>query len=359
MKPGACVAGLFIERHRVRLATAVYTGDAADGPAGIEPVLNPTGRKEFGYQGEYATDGTTFLTAIGRHLAKLTGGIDGLGIASYGPFDNLKRDEKLGIEGYGRIAATPRADSPFCGLDLPAIFKAAFEATEVAAPPMAVHTDASAGALGEAVFRKLHGDDVVVYLMLTEGIGGGYVTGRSIGSGALHPEMGLIEVTSALDDPLLRGRSPYRHERTLGKLAGTAAMLDRARACGLDGRELKQILRATDRGLWPVWSRYVAQLCLTCTVMLAPKVIVLGGPLAQGHRALHMVRQEFESLWRDRSSGPIPVYDALDKGSYISAPSEGRLGPELVGALHLAARAEQPRPTIGGNVVRFRSRTTP
>ena len=345
----ALLAGVFLERHRARIVVAERRDERMT-PAGPEPIVRAIGQKCFTAASCRPWDGGSILAHVAATLVPFADDLVGIGIGCYGPFASMRRFERSedGVRlhpDYGRLDPM-RSDPPLRGLNLVEELGQGFAALDARAPTMLVQTDASVAALGEAWYRKFGREDVLVYLFLTEGIGGGYVTGRVIGTGALHPEMGLIALDVDSRDPLKQKFLKSGRAVSLSELARSGTMLERARALGHDVVRLDQILKLGDPELWPVWANYIAQMCITCTAVLSPRAIVLGGPLAAGLRCLPKVRGEFERLWNQRLRGPAPTHDALESENYISLSTSNRsIVPELAGAIflaNLAARSPEP-----------------
>lgn len=342
------LAGIFLERQCARVIVAERRDErmTAEGP---EPIVQAIGQKRFTPKNCRSWDGASILAHVVATLAPFADDLVGIGVGCYGPFVSMRRvvhgpdGQQLNAD-YGRLDVM-RADLPLRGLSLAEEFQQGFAALGKRAPTVLVQTDASVAALGESWYRRFGREDVLVFLFLTEGIGGGYVTGRVIGTGALHPEMGLIAVDVDTRDPLKR-RFKSGQAVSLGELARAETMLERAQALGHDVDRLEQLLKLGDAGLWPVWANYIAQMCMTCTAVLSPRAIVLGGPLSLASRCLPKVRGEFERLWSERLRGPAPTHDALESDGYISLSSRDRsIAPELAGAIflaNLAARSPSP-----------------
>ncbi|MBX9863123.1 MAG: ROK family protein [Hyphomicrobium sp.] len=345
---GGLYAGIFIERERVRVCVARHTGnDHVSG--GSRPRAEVIDGKTF-------TKGAAdMLAAAGEWLARNHPEVAGIGIGGFGPFvslDPVDADEDYAGGTYGLVDPR-RADQPFRGVNLPAVISDAFIEQGVPVPAIAVHTDACVGALGDAWLRGVtdcEANNVTVFLMLTDGVGAGYVSGLSIIRGGLHPEMGLIDVSLFDDDPLLNTDLGDRSD--LGCVASARAMIERAKELGFDVESIDDVYDIEHKQLWPVWARYVARACLVCTAMLSPKRIALGGPMMQNKFALKAIQARFHDLWVDRCDGPAFDYEGLHEIDYIEKASrQGDLDAMIGGAVCLAISAKRPTSWTGQNVV--------
>lgn len=87
----------------------------------------------------------------------------------------------------------------------------------------------------------------------------------------------------------------------------------------------------------PVWSSvafYLAHLCLTLTLTMAPQVVVLGGGVMQRKALLPAIREHFARLL----NGYVAVATVADLERYIVAPPTEE-APGVLGAVRLATAA--------------------
>lgn len=151
--------------------------------------------------------------------------------------------------------------------------------------PIGFQTDVNAAALSE-LYLGGHGADIAscCYVTIGTGVGVGVVVdGRAL-NGLTHPEGGHIRVARHADDAYA-GNCPY-HGDCLEGLSNAAAIAAR---CGVPASELRHV--PDDHPVWAMQAHYVAQLCVSLTLLLSPEVIVLGGGvLKRGHVLFPLVR---------------------------------------------------------------------
>jgi fructokinase len=173
-------------------------------------------------------------------------GVDAAGIACFGPLDFerglVTYTLKPGWQGY------PIVDHVRDALDAPTV----------------IDTDVNAAALAEG---RARGVDDLLYVTIGTGTGigaGPLVGGRSV-HGLSHPEMGHLPVTRHPDDGF-ESRCPY-HPSCLEGFATSKAMAERwgvpVEQTPAEGIELE------------AW--YLAQLVVSATYMLSPRVVVVDG----------------------------------------------------------------------------------
>jgi len=226
------------------------------------------------------------------------------GIASFGPLD---------LEA-GRITETPKPG--WNGTDLVAPIREAFQV------PVAIDTDVNGAGLAEAIFGAGRDARSLVYITVGTGIGGSAILDRKPLHGASHPEMGHIRVPRHRDDTSFAGVCPFHGDCVEGLASGPAV----ERRWGRPAEHL------TDPAVWDILGFYVAQLCVTVTMLIAPNVIVIGGGLAQGTPLLAEARR-----WTHRLLAGYPNTPVLSRSldPYIVPPALGvRAG--IIGALVLA-----------------------
>ena len=251
------------------------TGRANDEPLAVERI--PT-----------TTPGETFerVIAFFRQQPRC----DAFGVASFGPLD-LER---------GRITETPKPG--WSGVDMVAPIRDAFGV------PVAIDTDVNGAGLAEAMFGAGRGKPSLVYITVGTGIGGSTIVDGVAMHGASHTEMGHIRVSRHPNDTFA-GVCRFHGDCLEGLASGPAV---------------------AKRGVQPDWDLlgfYIAQLCVSVTMMIVPHVIVIGGGLAQDTPLLTHARD-----WMPRLLAGYPA-----DGANIVAPAlGGRSG--VIGALVLAER---------------------
>jgi fructokinase len=230
-----------------------------------------------------------------------------LGVAAFGPADLDPASPT-----WGRITATPKAGWSDC--DMAGYFARRFGI------PIGFDTDVNAAALAE------HAADggapqVLAYITVGTGIGGGLVVRDKAVHGAAHPEMGHIYPRRAADDQIFTGICPF-HDDCLEGLASGPAIVARW------GADLSAL--GPDHEAHRIVAGYLAQLCHTLAATTAVETIVLGGGVMQTPGLLQRIVDQAGQL--DRSYLP---------GSQQRTIREPLLGTEsgLRGALLLAAEA--------------------
>lgn len=336
--------GIFVARDRVHLAAVkIERMDRIDGL--LVPTVKLIGAKSMAVS--ESEELPRRLNDAGAILAQKMGAACGaIGIAGFGPFYTLDRrfiEHDYQTSGYGRLRP-----SPWHGLSnrsLPEIVSLGYRRTAAKAPPCVMRSDVEAGAIGEAWFRDAYAEDITAYLMLTENIGGAFARGLTPLGGALHSEVGLVPVSKEPDDVLSDIEGYSGREWNLGLCANTSSLIVRARKLGYEkslGRELTadDLLGIDDERIWSAWHSYIAQVCITCTVILPPRWIILSGPLTKRPAALGCVRTEFTRQWDRLALAPTFDYPALRNEDFISlatAPPEQSVMPEVAGAVYAAA----------------------
>lgn len=332
--------GIFVARDGVHFAAVkLKRMDRVDGL--LMPTVDLLGAKSLAASSSGQLP--RLLHDAGAILAAKMGASCGaIGIAGFGPFDTLDR-RLIETSGYGRLRPNPWHD--LSEKSLPEIVSSGYRRITGKAPPCVVRSDVEAGAIGEAWIRGASADDVTAFLMLTEGIGGGFARGLTPLGGALHSEVGLVPVSKEPDDVLSAVEGYSGREWNLGLCANTSSLIVRARKLGYEeslGRELTadDLLGIDDERLWSAWHSYIAQVCITCTVILPPRWIILSGPLTKRPAALEGVRTEFRRQWKRLAPAPTFDYPELRDADFISlatAPPEQAVMPEVAGAIYASA----------------------
>ncbi len=347
---GQIHGGLFIERDRVLFAVSEQI-EKHRFPQETEALFHHLGSNQLEIKGPECALATITRCAriVARYMKDAPGNV---GVGCYGPFVSLDP----GSVEYGVLAGTP--DHPLGRVSLPNVIKRAFEDEGLSEPLVAVQTDVNVGAVGEAYVKRALAREITVYLMLTEGIGGGFARGNEVGGGILHSEVGMAPVTPHEDDVLLDTGSNST-ARGIGGFANTQSMFERARRLGLIASgesDLQKLFNLNSPRLWPVWQGYIAQLCLIFTSVLTPTRIVLGGPLMEREGQIEGVRMAYRKLWEERASGPRVEYEEQGDPSFLSL-TRRLIDPddiaELEGAVYLASKIRER--SDGANVKEFRS----
>lgn len=237
-------------------------------------------------------------------------GAEALGIGSFGPLDLNPRSDTFGF-----ITQTPKL--PWRNYPLLPEFEKALGV------PCALDTDVNAAALCEAEMGAAKGLSSCVYVTVGTGIGAGVYCEGSLVHGLMHPEWGHFILRPHPDDPMPQGVCPY-HEGCLEGLASGPAMQKR---WGVPGKELPP-----DHIGWKIEAHYLAQMCVTALMTLAPEKIILGGGVMGQKQLFPMIREETNRLL----GGYLPFADDLDR---LIVPPECYPDSGLMGSLLLAQKA--------------------
>lgn len=279
--------------------------------------------------------------------------LDAIAVASYGPFRSLRLTAKSEREfrltdsdnQYG-IVDPERADPPLRGQNVPEVMKRSLKNAGFDYDiPVVMQTDANLGALGAAYQSESGGDDVIAYILLTEGVGGGFVCGRTLFGSALHPEMGLLHVRTMKHDPLKLPGERAVYGGSLQELVAGPAL--RLRASRLKcAATWDQLLKLNHPQFWPVVAEYVAQAAWACTALLGPTRIIVGGPYSEGRGLMDGIRVSFDNLREERKRGPLFALPGLDDPTefIVHDPTFVRTG--LRGCLHWAWQRARVRKVI-------------
>lgn len=243
-----------------------------------------------------------------EHLGRLAA----MGVASFGPLDL-----NPGSASYGRILRTPKPQ--WEGTDLVA------RTAAIARLPIALETDVNAAALAEAV---ANGPAIsqLAYVTVGTGVGVGIVIDGQPVHGLGHPEAGHM----------LPRRHPA-HGRFAGICAfhadcleGLASGLAIEAAWGLNPSQAP-----ADHVLWEIEADYLAQLCATLFLTIAPMRIILGGGVMKQHRLFPLIRSRTVALLAGYFGGARTLRDMEER----IVPPRCAEASGLIGAYILAERA--------------------
>lgn len=238
--------------------------------------------------------------------------IEAIGIGSFGPLDLDPASPR-----HGWITTTPKPG--WADTDVAGWFRTALGV------PVAIDTDVNAAALGEWRHGAARGADVVVYVTVGTGIGGGVLVHGQPLHGLVHPEIGHLRVPhDRVADPF-EGVCPY-HGDCLEGLASGPAMAAR-------WGQPAETLPASHPG-WELEARYLALALHNVVCTLSPQRIVLGGGVMTHAPLASRVRLALAALLGGYVQATAFLH-AMDQ--YVVEPGLGtRSG--LTGALELAAR---------------------
>ena len=220
------------------------------------------------------------VTTYFEDFQKMSGTrLDALGIACFGPLD-LNKDSKT----YGFITTTPKAG--WSNTDVANTLGKHFNV------PVGFDTDVNAAAFAEYLWGAGKGLDVVLYLTVGTGIGGGlYVNGKPL-HGLMHPEMGHVLIQQNKKVDTFANCCPFHHGCLEGLASGRAVDLRwKCHASGLPD----------DHPAWELEADYLAQGLMNYIMTVSPQKIVLGGGLIvsrqqKWHRLRVLVSREVQAV---------------------------------------------------------------
>ncbi|QJU57568.1 ROK family protein [Sphingomonas sp. AP4-R1] len=248
------------------------------------------------------------LAFFRQHAATLP--VSAIGIAGFGPLDLDPASPS-----YGHILATPKAGWPHVDLR--------GRIAEGAGVPVGIETDVNAAALAEAAAAGGLSD--LAYVTVGTGVGIGLVVNGHPVHGAGHPEMGHVLPRRHPAQQGFDGICPFHGDCLEGLASGPA--IKAAWGASLD--ELGPDHPARD-----AIADYIAQLCHTLFLAVAPKRIVLGGGVMTGGVLLPAIRARTARLL----AGYLADSDVDAMNRRILAPACTEPSG-LIGAYLIAQRA--------------------
>lgn len=200
--------------------------------------------------------------------------IEALGIACFGPID-LDRDSDT----YGYITTTPT--TAWMNTDIAGYFANGLNV------PVGFDTDVNGSLLGEVTYGQAKGLGDAVYYTIGTGVGAGVMSGGKLVHGAMHPEAGHMLLRVREDDPMPEGICPFHGACLEGMAAGPSI----EKRWGKKAIEMKD-----DARVWDLEAYYLAQCMVTTTLMLSPKIIILGGGVMHQTQLFPLVREKTREL---------------------------------------------------------------
>ena len=241
-----------------------------------------------------------------KHREKLKA----VGIACFGPVDLRKGSDK-----YGYITTTPKEG--WQNVDIVGFFEKQLKI------PVGFDTDVNAAAYGEYLWGAGKGLDIVLYLTVGTGIGGGlYVHGKLV-HGLLHPEMGHVVIRRDKNKDPFKGCCPYHGDCLEGLASGHA----------VDMRWSISASKLPDNHpAWELEAEYLAQGLVDYILTISPEKIILGGGLMHKLQLYPLIRKKVQVMLNGYLSVP-----AIQKNieNYIVSPGLGDKAG-ICGALGLA-----------------------
>jgi fructokinase len=242
-----------------------------------------------------------------RHL------LEGIGIAAFGPVDPDPISET-----YGYITTTVKPGWSFT--DIVGMTKKAFGV------PVGFDTDVNAAALGEFIWGVGQGIDVLVYLTVGTGIGGGVLIDGKPLHGIRTPDFGHIRIPHDWESDPYPGFCKVHGDCFQGLAAGPAI----EERWGVPAENLPP-----EHDAWELEAEYLSLGVINMLGILAPQRIIFGGGVMKQKFLLPMIREKV--IKKIRGYWEIPsIVDRIE--DFIVSPGLGdRSGS--IGAIELAKRA--------------------
>lgn len=236
--------------------------------------------------------------------------LDAIGVASFGPLDLA-----------GGVIAASSPKTLWRGVSWIDAVTARFGNV-----PLGIDTDTDAAALAELFWGAGQGKDVVVYITVGTGIGGGLVAGGRVVHGLLHPEFGHMIVRRRRGDDF-PGTCPS-HGDCLEGLASGVAVKERWHRSG--GPQLPD-----DHPAWELESDYLSDAIVNVVTITSAQVVILGGGVMAVPGLIARVRDKV----REHLNGYIAVPElTTDVESYVVEPGLGAASG-VVGAFAIGQNA--------------------
>lgn len=238
--------------------------------------------------------------------------LSGIGIASFGP---LQLDQNR--PDFGTMLATPKP--MWTGARVAAALTEGIEC------PWTIDTDVNGAALAEYLHGAGLGCDVLCYITIGTGVGGGLlIDGRPV-HGAMHPELGHLSLRRHSRDHFA-GICPFHGDCIEGLVSGPAL----AARFGMEASAVPD--------LHPGWQNVahdIAELCCSILLATAARRIIFGGSV--------MIRRAFllpivRGLVVGRLGSYLP-YLTRDDAEQIIRPACLGTDAGPFGAIALASRA--------------------
>lgn len=238
--------------------------------AGGTKFICVTGHKPGEIEQRAVIPTTTPEETLGAAIAffREHGPVASLGVASFGPLVLDKASPR-----YGQVAATPKAG--WTGADLSGVLAKALGC------PVNLDTDVNGAGLAEARLGAAQGLDVVVYITVGTGLGGGLIVDGKPVQGLTHPEMGHVRVRRHPLDEGFKGVCPFHGDCMEGLTSGPAVM---ARL----GFPLNEA--PLDHPIWNILGYYLGELCASLCLIASPRQIILGGGVMSNHALFPLIR---------------------------------------------------------------------
>lgn len=305
------VAGLYVERTQALLVLSDAYRVHRNSPWTIKTIDHETAS----WSGDDRGSAEHCLAELMQRAEQRSTHFDGLAIGAYGPFLSLIPEDETN---YG-IVHPVRAHPPLNGVNYVALFRDTLGNLSPNVPPyLAIHTDATACAVGESMVRNVAMGKVVASIIVGKGIGLGLTQWRLPLPSALHPEIGLLPATISVADMYMR---KAQETKSLAQLAANDAMSERAGIAASSDDFFEALNEVLDEELWDLRAEYIAQACLACSAICPPNVISLHpyiDPLGDiGERTSVHFNKLLEEL--KLAKQPVFRYEDLQEVDFISS----------------------------------------
>jgi fructokinase len=170
--------------------------------------------------------------------------------------------------------------------------------------PVEMQTDVNAAAQSEMIYGN-HGKSINAcgYITVGTGVGCGIMIFGKILKGFAHSECGHITVKLHKDEPEdFKGTCPF-HGNCVEGLVSAGAIAARL---GIQPKDLADL--KDEDPVWDIVAYYLAQVCVSLTLISSPQVIVIGGGVLKRLVLYPKIRNEFVKLL----NGYVPTPNVED-----------------------------------------------
>src|SRR5690554_1127259 len=246
--------------------------------------------------------------------------LEALGIASFGP---LQLDAAR--PNFGSMLTTPKAG--WSGASIGPRLREGLDC------PCRIDTDVNGAALAETLWGAGQNCDIVCYLTIGTGVGGGLVIGGQCVHGAMHFEVGHVRLRRSAGDEFA-GSCPFHSDCIEGLVSGPAL-------AARFGTPAQQI--GNDDHRWSHVASDLAELFGVLLLTASPNRILLGGSVALERQS---VIDAARSILVERYGSYLPYLSLVNAQQIIRLAGLGdRAGPlGSVALASLAAGADQVEP---------------
>lgn len=338
------IAGIYIERNGALLLRAEQDKNDAKrlrehtGDDGNRPLLKPIRDSSVSWDPTKRGEALHKLREVFR-LAAADENLTSVGIGCFGPY--------ISERGKPLSRLDPETSfEPLRGIDLRTELEDALSSAKRGTDvKITIHTDAAACALGEAWNHGNSPRDVLVFILVTEGIGVGVVTGYAVNKAAHHIEIGPLQVSLHRDDKLKLPLAGMEYEGNLSDQADNRALDKRYVAQFNPPNESlvrEAVIACRDKDFWTMRAYYLAQACVATTLLIAPNRTVIGADIDPDPecRLVGLVRNQFEIFELKRSHAREYVLryeERKDLKKFLSEPHPGHARNRPQSLRHIGA----------------------